>query len=85
MTQKVLKIKDNDVVSSTNEFLRHLLSSGKIQALLVPQSTPSKKVAYPVLIADPKKLHADIIAPVLPVATAGWSCEPVRSARSSNW
>jgi formate dehydrogenase subunit beta len=70
MTQKVLKIKDNDVVSSTNEFLRHLLSSGKIQALLVPQSTPSKKVAYPVLIADPKKLHADIIAPVLPVATA---------------
>jgi len=70
MTQKIFKIKDNDVVSSTNEFLRHLLSSGKIQALLVPQSTPSKKIAYPVLIADPKKLHADIIAPVLPVATA---------------
>jgi len=70
MMQKVLKFKDNDVVSSTNEFLRQLLSSGKIQALLVPQSTPSKKVAYPVLIADPKKLHADIIAPILPVATA---------------
>ena len=48
MTQKVLKVKDNDVVSSTNEFLRHLLSSGKIQALLAPQSTPSKKVAYPI-------------------------------------
>jgi formate dehydrogenase (coenzyme F420) beta subunit len=70
MTQKVLKVKDNDVIGSTNDFLKHLLSSGKIQALLVPQSTPSKKVAYPVLIADPKKLHADIIAPILPVATA---------------
>lgn len=70
MTQKSLKIKDNDVVCSTNDFLKHLLSSGKIQALVVPQSTPSKKVVYPVLIADPKKLHADIIAPILPVATA---------------
>jgi len=70
MMQKTLKVKDNNVVGSANEFLRHLLSSGKIQAVLVPQSTPSKKVVYPVLIADPKKLHADIIAPVLPVATA---------------
>ncbi|MFA5101949.1 MAG: Coenzyme F420 hydrogenase/dehydrogenase, beta subunit C-terminal domain [Candidatus Thermoplasmatota archaeon] len=70
MTQKALKVQDQDVVRSTNEFLKQLLSSGKIQALLVPQSTPSKKVVYPVLIADPKKLHADVIAPVLPVATA---------------
>ncbi len=70
MTQKVLKVNDNDVINSINEFLKLLLSTGKIQALLVPQSTPSKKVAYPVLIADPKKLHADIIAPLLPVATA---------------
>lgn len=70
MTQKRLKVKDNDVVKSTNEFLRQLLASGKIQALLVPQNTPSKKVAFPVLISDPKKLHADIVAPVLPVSTA---------------
>jgi formate dehydrogenase subunit beta len=70
MTYNVLKVKDNDVVESTNNFLRHLLSSGKIQALLVPQSTPSKKVVFPVLISDPKKLHADIIAPVLPTSTA---------------
>lgn len=70
MTYKVLTIKDNDVVGSTNDFLKDLLSSGKIQALIVPQNTPSKKVAYPVLVADPKKLHADVIAPVLPVATA---------------
>ncbi len=70
MIKKVLKVKDNDVISSTNEFLKHLLASGKIQALLVPQSTPSKKVVYPVLITDQRKLHTDIFAPVLPVATA---------------
>lgn len=70
MTQKVLKVKDNDVVGTINDFLRHLLSSGKIQALLVSQTTPSKKIAFPVLISDPKKLHADVIAPVLPTSTA---------------
>jgi len=70
MTHKVIKVKDNDVVGSANDFLKHLLSSGKIQALLVPQNTPSKKVAFPVLISDPKKLHADIVAPILPASTA---------------
>jgi len=70
MTHKVLKVKNNDVVESTNDFLRQLLSTEKIQALLVPQNTPSKKVAFPVLISDSKKLHADIIAPVLPTSTA---------------
>ncbi len=70
MIQQALKIKDNNVVDTINDFFRQLLSSGKIQALLVPQSTPSKKIVYPVLITDPKKLHSDIIAPVLPVATA---------------
>lgn len=70
MTQKVINVKDNDVAGSINEFLKHLLTSGKIKALLVQQSTPSKKVAFPVLISDPKKLHANVIAPILPTATA---------------
>jgi formate dehydrogenase subunit beta len=70
MTQKALKVKDNDVVGSLNDFLKHLLSSGKIQTLLVQQTLPSKKIAFPVLISDPKKLHADVIAPILPVSTA---------------
>jgi formate dehydrogenase subunit beta len=70
MTHKVIKVNDNDVIGSANDFLRYLLSSGKIQALLVPQNTPSKKVAFPVLISDPKKLHADIVAPILPASTA---------------
>jgi len=70
MMHKVIKVKDNDIVESTNNFLRQLLSSGKLQVLLAPQNTPSKKVAFPVLISDPKKLRADIIAPILPASTA---------------
>jgi formate dehydrogenase subunit beta len=70
MTQKILKVKDNDVTGSINDFLKQLLTSGKIQALLAPQNTPTNKVVYPVLITDSQKLHADIIAPVLPVSTA---------------
>lgn len=70
MTHKVIKVKDNDVTGSINEFLKHLLSSGAVHALVVPQSTPSKKIAFPVMISDPKKLHADVLSPVLPVSTA---------------
>jgi len=70
MTHKIIKIKDNDVVGSINDFLKHLLESGKIHELLVQQSTPSKKVAFPVLVSDPKKLHSDVIAPILPASTA---------------
>jgi len=70
MTQHVIKVKDNDVNGSLNEFLKQLLSTGKIKALLVQQSTPTKKIAFPALISDPKKLHANILAPVLPTATA---------------
>jgi formate dehydrogenase subunit beta len=70
MTQKILKIKDNDVDGSLNDFLKHLLSSGKIKTLLVQQTLPSKKIAFPVLVSDPKKLHADVLAPILPVSTA---------------
>jgi len=70
MTHKIIKVKDNNVVESINDFLKNLLESDKINALLVQQSTPSKKVAFPVLISDAKKLHADVIAPVLPASTA---------------
>lgn len=70
MTHKIITVKDNNVEASINDFLKHLLSSGKIHALLVPQHTPSKKVVFPVLISDPKKLHADVIAPILPISTA---------------
>ncbi len=70
MTDKVLKVKNGDVTGSVNEFLKELLKSGKIHALLVMQEVPSKKISFPVLISDPDQLHTDVFAPVLPVSTA---------------
>ncbi|MEM4257631.1 MAG: Coenzyme F420 hydrogenase/dehydrogenase, beta subunit C-terminal domain [Candidatus Thermoplasmatota archaeon] len=70
MQHGLLKIKNDDVSETVNEFLRELLASKKISALLVPQMVPSKKTVFPVLISDPKKLSADVFAPVLPVSTA---------------
>ena len=70
MADKILKVKNGDVASSVNEFLKELLKSGKIRALLVMQGVPSKKISFPVLISDPDQLNADVFAPVLPVSTA---------------
>jgi len=70
MTHKTLKITDNNIAGSINEFLKHLLLSKKIHALLVEQQTPSKKVSFPVFISDHKKLHSDVLAPLLSVSTA---------------
>jgi len=70
MSHKILKVKNGDVVDSCNTLLKELLVSKKINALLVSQETPSKKMSFPVLISDPDQLNTDIFAPVLPVSTA---------------
>jgi len=70
MAQKILKIKNGDVVGSVNDMLKELLKSGKVDALLVPQEVPSKKAVFPILISNPEQLHADVFAPVLPSSTA---------------
>jgi len=68
--QKILKVKNSDVNNAVNDFLKELLKSGKLSALLVPQAVPSKKVVFPVLVSDPNKLDANVFAPLLPVSTA---------------
>ena len=70
MATHSLSVKDGHVNDAVNDFLKHLLTSKKVSALLVPQATPEKKTPFPVLIADPKKLHADVVAPVMPSSTA---------------
>ena len=70
MTQKILKIKNSDPVKSVNDFLKDILRTGKIKALLVQQEVPSKKLSFPFLIADPEKLSSNVFSPVLPVSTA---------------
>ena len=70
MVQKILKVKNSDCIESVNNFLKEILKSGKIHALLVQQDVPSKKISFPVFITDPDRLNADVFSPILPSSTA---------------
>jgi formate dehydrogenase subunit beta len=70
MIDNILKVKNEDTVGSVNDFLKELLISKKVQALLVMQDVPSKAMSFPVLISDPDKLKSNVFTPVLPVSTA---------------
>ncbi len=63
-----LKIED-DVPKTVNSFLKQLLESGKVDAVLAMQETPSGKSAFPTMISDPEKLNTNVFAPLLPVST----------------
>ncbi|MFH1013418.1 MAG: Coenzyme F420 hydrogenase/dehydrogenase, beta subunit C-terminal domain, partial [Thermoplasmatota archaeon] len=68
--QGILKVHNGDVTSAINDFLKELLKSGKLSALLVPQTVPSKKVVFPALISNHDTLDANVFAPLLPVSEA---------------
>lgn len=70
MTENILKVKNKDTVGSVNDFLKDILKSKRVQALLVMQEVPSKSMSFPVLISDPEKLNSNVFTPVLPVSTA---------------
>jgi formate dehydrogenase subunit beta len=65
-----LEVKDGTLETMTN-FLRGLLEKGIVDALLVPQRTPTGDNVVQTLFTDPAKLDGiDPIAPVLPVNSA---------------
>ena len=70
MSIKTVEVKEGNVISAANSFLKGLLESGSVDVLLAPQVAPSKKAAFPVMISDPEKLDTNVFAPVLPVSTA---------------
>jgi len=70
MTYFIQPVKNKDTVSSCNEFLKTLLASKELDALLVVQEVPSKRISFPVLISDPEKLDSNIFSPVMPSSTA---------------
>jgi len=70
MSDKILKVKNGDIIGSCNGLLKGFLESNKLAALLVPQEVPSKTIAFHVLISDPDQLNANIFAPVLPASSA---------------
>jgi formate dehydrogenase subunit beta len=61
-----IPVENRGTLSATQGFLRGLLETGAVEALLVPMRTPGGAVT-PALVSDPEQLAAaDPLAPVLP-------------------
>ncbi|MFH2046146.1 MAG: Coenzyme F420 hydrogenase/dehydrogenase, beta subunit C-terminal domain [Pseudomonadota bacterium] len=66
-----INIKNQDISESIRSFLEDILKTGIVQAMLVPQHLPMKKMVMPTLVTDPKHLEGvDTIAPAFPMTAA---------------
>ena len=64
-------IKDQNLVSSLQDFFKTMLRDGNIDGLMVAQHLPTKSAVMPTLVTDPDKLDtADPLAPVFPINAA---------------
>jgi formate dehydrogenase subunit beta len=65
-------VENGETLKAIQSFLRGLLESGAVGALLVPMRTPAGAVT-PALVSDPALLDAaDPLAPVMPSNAATW-------------
>jgi len=68
----IVEVKDGKVKETINSFLNGLLEKDLVSALLVPREVPSKDNVVQSLVNNPDELkEANVIAPVLPVNSAG--------------
>jgi formate dehydrogenase subunit beta len=66
-----IPIKDQNLVSSLQDFFKTMLRDGDINGLMVAQHMPVKSAVMPTLVTDPDKLDtADPLAPVFPINAA---------------
>ena len=66
----LLPVVDSNPAAGLNEFLKTLLESGKIAAVLAPRRIPGGDAVVPAMISNPAGLDTDPFTPVLPVGTA---------------
>ena len=66
-----IPIKDQNLVSSLQDFFKTMLRDGEINGLMVAQHLPMKSSVMPTLVTDPDRLDAaDPLAPVFPINAA---------------
>ncbi len=66
-----IKVKDQDVLGSLREFFQSILKLEEINAILVPQQLPMKKMIMPTLVNDPQHLKGlDPLAPAFTMNAA---------------
>jgi formate dehydrogenase subunit beta len=67
----MVEVKEGDVVAALRQFLRLLLETQVVDALLVPLELPSGDAVVQTLVKDPERLErANPLAPVMPVNSA---------------
>jgi len=66
----LLPASKGGIHEAVNEFLKGLLTSGKVSAVLALQVTPNGKSAFPAMVSDPEKLRTNVFAPLMPVSSA---------------
>ncbi|MFO8085472.1 MAG: 4Fe-4S dicluster domain-containing protein [Desulfobacterales bacterium] len=70
-TNAKVEVKNQDVVTSLQTFLKSVLEQDQIGAMLVSQHLPMKNVVMPTLVTDPEALdQADPLAPSFPLNAA---------------
>jgi formate dehydrogenase subunit beta len=70
-TYSKIDIKDQDLLAAIQGFLKSLLESKKVDALMVPMHLPMNAMVMPSLIIDPDALdQADPLSPSFPVNAA---------------
>jgi formate dehydrogenase subunit beta len=66
----IIPVENGETLQAIQDFLRGLLETGAVEALLVPMRTPGGAVT-PALVSEPELLAvADPLAPVMPVNAA---------------
>ena len=71
MSNTAIRVTNGDTLGTLRQFLRRLLETGFVKALLVPKALPSGEGFVQALIKDPKMLHdANPLAPTMPVQSA---------------
>lgn len=63
-----IEVKDGDILASIRGFLKKVLQTDEIAAMLVPQNLPMKQMIMPVLVTEADHLDsADPLAPAFPM------------------
>ncbi|MBF0257363.1 MAG: Coenzyme F420 hydrogenase/dehydrogenase, beta subunit C-terminal domain [Desulfamplus sp.] len=66
-----IEVQDGDILTGIREFLKSVMQTDEIAAMLVPMRLPMKQVIMPVLVTDHKNIdNADPLSPSFPINAA---------------
>jgi formate dehydrogenase subunit beta len=81
-----LEVANGDIVAGLRGFLKELLATGAVRALLVPRHLPMKSLVMPTLVTEPDRMEgADPLAPCFPMNAARIASRLARKPMGARW